>query len=127
MVAMDIDTEEIYFYTPEDLHKGIKLLGEADELIGHNIISYDLACLRQLHDFYYDGELFDTLVVSRLLNPDRTGGHSIEAWGRKLGLHKPEHEDWSQFSKEMLHRCHQDVLINYRVYKALVKEGRLKR
>ncbi|MGJ8839522.1 hypothetical protein AB9H28_24425, partial [Salmonella enterica subsp. enterica serovar Kentucky] len=54
----------------------------------------------------------------------KAGPHSIEAWGYRLGRGKPEHEDWSQFSPEMLHRCSEDVEIQYLTMLELHKEGK---
>jgi DNA polymerase-1 len=33
-------------------------------------------------------QVYDTLIVSRLLDPSRENGHSLEAWGQTLGFHK---------------------------------------
>ena len=52
------------------------------------------------------------------------GPHSVEAWGVRFGVPKPAHEDWSQFSPEMLHRCTQDVEIQHRILQALMTEAR---
>ena len=132
IVAKDIDTGEIYRWTPDALEAGLSFLSKAEVLIGHNIIGYDLPVFQKLHNFTYFGELFDTLVVSRLQYPDRPrpanyvgkAVHSVEAWGMRFGLPKPPHEDWSQFSEEMLHRCEQDVLITERIYKYLLEEAK---
>jgi hypothetical protein len=49
--------------------------------------------------------------------------HSIEAWGERFGIKKPEHEDWSQFSEEMLYRNGEDVRINVKLFELLQKKG----
>ncbi len=51
------------------------------ELIGHNIINYDLPVLSRLWDFNWDGKVTDTLVLSRLASPARDGGHSLKKLG----------------------------------------------
>jgi len=103
---------------------GLALLEEADELIGHNIIDYDLRLIKKLYpDFKPKGLILDTYLLSSLLNPDRKGGHSLGQYGEELGIKKPEHEDWSQFSPEMLHRCTEDVHINHKVYDKLMTEA----
>lgn len=126
IVAKDISTNTVIKSTGKNLQKIFDLFLESDFLIGHNIISYDLPLLKKFYNFTprEDQKIIDTLVLSRLLNPDRDGGHSIEAWGNKLGRSKPEHEDWSQYSEEMLHRCTEDVEINHLVYNELIKEMR---
>ena len=57
----------------------------------------------------------DTLVLSRLANPQREGGHSLEAWGQRLGYPKVEHEDWETYTPEMLNRCRTDVELTKKV------------
>lgn len=133
IVAKDIsvkDEEAIYYFQPNEIRAGLEFLSEAEVLIGHNIIGFDLALFKKLYDFEYSGELIDTLVVSRLQYPDRpkpkdyTGKavHSVEAWGYRFGHHKPTHEDWSRYTPEMLHRCKEDVLITEKIYYALLEE-----
>jgi len=130
IVAKDIDTDKMYYFKPEDIQHGLLFLQSSDTLIGHNIIKFDLPVFKKLHNFEYTGELIDTLVVSRLLNPDRPkpegyigkAPHSVEAWGVRFGHKKPEHEDWSKFTEEMLYRCEQDVLITEKIFYALEEE-----
>ncbi len=107
------------------LREGLRYLQEADILVGHNIINYDLPVLKKLLDWepnYETTHIHDTLVLSRLLNPDRTrpsgytgkgGPHSLEAWGYRTSKSKPHHEEWDVFSSAMLRRCIEDVEINY--------------
>jgi len=133
IVAKDIDEkhdEAIYYFQPDQIKAGLEFLSEAEVLIGHNIIGFDLPVFKKLYDFEYSGELIDTLVVSRTLYPDRPkpkgyvgkAPHSVEAWGYRLGFHKPEHDDWSKYSPEMLHRCKEDVLGTEKILYALEKE-----
>jgi len=131
IVAKDINTkDDIYYFEPHQLVAGLELLKESDELILHNGISYDMPLLEKLYDFKYDGIVTDTLIMSRLQWPDRPlpkgyvgkASHSVEAWGYRLGFHKPEHNDWSRYSPEMLHRCKEDVLGTEKIYNYLLKE-----
>jgi len=94
-----------------------------DIIIAHNCIDYDLPLLDKLFGYVHKGNILDTVVLSRLLNPERVGRHSLDAWGERLGVAKPKHEDWSTYSPEMLHRCKEDVKINVRVLHALLKEA----
>lgn len=123
-VFKDVDTGDKYSYdcrSPTFQQEVVDIINKATLLIGHNIINYDLPVLNKLFNIKYTGEIWDTLVVSRVTFPDRPGGHSLEAWGERFKRHKPEHEDWSQFSEEMLHRCSEDVEINYLLYQYQVK------
>jgi len=93
-----------------------------DEVIGHNIIGYDIpACEKLLKTDFSGLKVTDTLVMSRLANPQREG-HSLKWWGEQLGYPKGDHDDWSQYSAEMLSYCKQDVSINEQVYEALISE-----
>lgn len=124
IVTQDVDTGYINKYVTEEIAGGLFELWNADEIIGHNIIDYDLALIQKLYPlFHYEGKVFDTMILSQLLFPERPGGHSLASFGKSLGIQKPEHEDWSQFSPEMLNRCTEDVKINYEVYKLLKKEA----
>ena len=124
IVTKDIDTGEVRKYDPKFLHQGIRLLELANELICHNCIDFDLRLIKKLYpQFKPKALILDTLILSQLLNPDRKGGHSLGQYGEELGHKKPEHEDWSQFSPEMLHRCTEDVEINHKVYDKLMSEA----
>jgi DNA polymerase I-like protein with 3'-5' exonuclease and polymerase domains len=90
-------------------------------LVGHNIIAYDIPVLEKLWNIDFSGcEIVDTLVLSRLANPSREGGHSLKAWGERLNLPKGDHSDWDTFSPEMLLYCQQDVVVT----KRLLQEAR---
>ena len=93
-------------------------------LVGHNIISYDLALLNKLYSFSYSvgpSKIADTVVMSRLSYPDRDG-HSLRDWGEKFKFPKGDHKDFSCFSQEMLDYCIRDIDITRRVYKYLLEE-----
>jgi len=124
IVTKDIDTGEVRKYDYKFLHQGIRLLELVNELICHNCIDYDLRLIKKLYpSFKPKALILDTLILSQLLNPDRKGGHSLGQYGEELGIKKPEHEDWSKFSPEMLHRCTEDVEINHKVYDKLMSEA----
>lgn len=131
-VFSDLKKQEVRKYYPHELDKAIEYLKKCDVVIGHNIIEYDIPLIEKLLGFKYTGKKVDTLIMSRLLNPkrllppdatDRTAGpHSLYAWGVRCGIDKPEHEDWSTFSEDMMHRCSEDVSINVSTYHMLMKE-----
>ena len=129
IVTKDIDTGEVHKYKngvicTTAIESGIEVLQLADELIGHNIIDYDLRLIKKLYPSFSPKCLvLDTYILSSLLNPDRKGGHSLGQYGEELGIAKPVHEDWSKFSPEMLHRCTEDVHINHKVYELLMEEA----
>lgn len=96
---------------------------EVEEVIGHNIIGYDIpVCERLLGVDFSHCKITDTLVLSRLANPQREGGHSLDNWGNICGSSKMEHNDWSVLSEDMVVYCKQDVKLNVLVYKRLLSE-----
>ena len=140
-------TGEVTEFRPGEIIDFADMAGMIDGnvVIGHNIISFDLPaidkwCKKVLP--IYDHEPFpkpkmviDTLVMSRLLNPDRerperlpqkVGPHSLKAWGYRLGMLKGEYGEqenaWVDFNEDMLAYCAQDVEVTTEVYKALLKE-----
>jgi DNA polymerase-1 len=115
--------------------EAISRLNDADELIGHNIIGYDIPVIKKLYPHFKlkkDCKITDTLVLSRLLNPDREeaqfegksvhGRHSLKSWGIRLGLHKGEYNDWTQCTQEMLDYCQQDAEVSHKLYEHLTNE-----
>ena len=84
IVACDIQSGEFTTWSGDDLHCFKDWIKEQDELevIGHNIIGYDIPVLEQLLDVDFSKcKVTDTLVMSRLAEPSRQGGHSLENWG----------------------------------------------
>jgi DNA polymerase-1 len=126
IVAKDIDSGQVYtFDGPEEVRKLFPAFHERVSLyIGHNFISYDADCIRRLLNLTLDSSrVTDTLVLSRLLKYDIVGGHSLEAWGDRLGQKKVGLDvDFSSYSRGMLARCKQDVEINHLLYKFLEKK-----
>ena len=102
----------------------VKEQGEL-EVIGHNIIGYDIPVLERLLKVDFSKcKVTDTLVMSRLAEPSRLGGHGLENWGQLLHQPKGEHSDWLNFSQDMVEYCKQDVRVNELVYQRLLRDLR---
>jgi DNA polymerase I len=68
------------------------LLDIADRVIGHNIMGFDAPVLNKVWKTKIGwNKLKDTLIMSRLLNPALEDGHSLAAWGKRLGNKKVEY------------------------------------
>ena len=81
----DIHTEELNSYYGDSLQEGLTVLQDADKLIGHNIIGFDIPVVNKLlHVDLSTKPLIDTLVLSRLFNPVREGNHGLESWGYRV-------------------------------------------
>ena len=99
IVLKNIDTNEILKL---DNETAIKELEQADLIVGHNIIKFDIPVLEKFYDFKPKGKVFDTIVATRLLYPDVKerdfkrkdfptnciGRHSLKAWGYRVGNYK---------------------------------------
>jgi len=125
LVAQDMDSGKIYKFPPEKLSEGYELLSNADTLIGHNIIGFDIPMVEKFGGVDLSKiPVIDTLVLSRLFNPNRGGGHSLENWGYILNFKKIEFEDYLNYSKEMMDYCVRDVQVNTLVLKKLREESK---
>ena len=124
IVAID-ENDKVYSYSEDNVEEGVALLEKADKLIGHNIIGFDIPVIKNLYDIdLYDADkVIDTLVLSRLFNPTREGGHSLEKWGYRLALAKWDKPDFTTYSEEMLKYCVQDVKVNKKLFEYLKKES----
>lgn len=92
-------------------------------VVGHNLIGYDLPVLKRLWGVSVAPErIVDTLVLSRLYDPSRPGGHSLKVWGELLGFPKGDHDDWSCLSTAMIEYCERDTEVTEAVHKQLVKD-----
>jgi hypothetical protein len=138
VVLRNLDTKAVFTLVKEEITKArLKfLLKDCTELIGHNIVAFDLPVLMLYGTLDYrigypdePSVLFgkpvkvtDTLLWSKLLNADRLGGHSLDMWGKRLGNHKTHFEDWANYSQEMLDYCVQDTAVNETVHFKLLEE-----
>ena len=99
-----------------------ELFADVTEHVGHNLINYDIPAVERLLGVKVSGKVTDTLVLSRLYNPQLDGGHSLDAWGQRLKFPKGEYYDWSALTPEMVEYCQQDVRVTERLYETLTKE-----
>jgi DNA polymerase I-like protein with 3'-5' exonuclease and polymerase domains len=122
--AMDVDTQEQKNFDVSNICNGLAYLMQADKLIGHNIIGFDIPAIKKLYRVdLSDKKIVDTLVLSRLFNPVRAS-HSLEAWGYKLGFQKIDFDKYDKYSEEMMEYCANDVQLNLKVYEALKRESK---
>ena len=116
---------DTYYQFKEDrLHRFAELIKQTEEVIGHNIIGFDIPVVNTIfgYDVFANCKVTDTLVLSRLLNPMIEGGHSLKNWGTKLGQNKIHFEQFDYFSEDMLTYCRNDVELTERLYKFLINK-----
>ena len=123
IVAKDLDDDRIYTFTQKNMEHCKPLLEQSDILVMHNGVSFDAPVLKRLLGCNIPlSKIRDTLLLSQLADPMREGGHSLAAWGEKLGFAKIEFDDFSGYSDEMLKYCIRDVELTAKVYTTLVPE-----
>lgn len=139
LVLKNIDTGEVQKFEPSKVEQGLKILMQADEVIGHNVIGYDIPLASKLYPWFSIAEdkATDTLILSRLLFADLgdldrangrisesklIGSHSLKAWGQRLQFPKDEYVGgWEQFSEEMLDYNARDVEVTERLHHILTE------
>jgi hypothetical protein len=136
----DTETKETLAYNDEGntepITRGIQRLEDAEVIVGHNIINYDLCVIRKLYPWFTTSStVLDTLVLSRICHadilktdqkrkwkgmpPQLYGRHSLESYGYRLGEHKGEFgkdSDWKEWSQEMQDYCLQDVHVTAKLW-----------
>lgn len=137
-ITKNIDTGEIKTWKAAN---GLwDYIADATSLIGHNIIGFDAPILNRLWKTKIGlKKVTDTLILSRLLDPSREQGHSLEAWGKTLGKEKIDYADrWEQLQgRKQTYKgecfdhpdmalleeyCIVDVEVTERLYKKLLTE-----
>jgi DNA polymerase I len=129
------DSEGNYIHTHATTLR--ERLKHYDTIITHNGIDFDIPVLRDC--WAVDaGEirLVDTILLSRLYNPGISGGHSLGAWGQRLGFPKGDFTDYDapapgetkeEWQQRMRAYAAQDVAITTKLKKhleaLLAKEG----
>lgn len=119
------------------VEEGLRRLQDADEIIGHNIIKFDIEAIQIVYPWFKPkGKVTDTLVISKLIwtnlkdrdfrfrakHPEfpgqLIGRHGLEAWGWRLGMHKGDYakemkakglDPWAEWNPSMQDYCEQDV------------------
>ena len=124
IVCKDWNTGEILQWTPDTLKEFEEFTETVDHWIGHNFVGYDLRVLKKILGIRIKpSRVTDTLLVSRLQQYGRKGGHSLKAWGERLSFPKLPHKDFTEYSEAMLEYCINDVELTYKVAVALKFEG----
>jgi DNA polymerase I-like protein with 3'-5' exonuclease and polymerase domains len=121
LVIRDVNTGEVWSCSDNPGHDGpgiefgLKLLMEADCIVGHNIVDFDIPAIQKLYPWFKpEGLIRDTIIMSRLMYadmkdadfrqrdkrqregkqwiaPNLFGRHSLESWGQRLGVWKGDY------------------------------------
>ena len=124
-------------FSGNSIREGISYLVQHDEVVGHNIISFDIPAIKKLHPTINFPTVRDTLVMASAMFGDvratdlqkpqfpreLIGRQSLKAWGVRLGVLKGDYgdtTDWSVCTREMIDYCEQDVAVTYQLYQHLM-------
>ena len=124
LCAINVGTGEEKTLT--DIQSMKDFINEAQQagcfFVGHNIISFDVPVLNRLAGTRIPvGRCVDTFLLSMLYSPSLAGGHSLEAWGTRLGFPKTSFSDWSCLSDDMVRYCLNDCRVNLRLFVRLTE------
>ena len=87
VVTKDIDTGEVNVW--KAANNLVEYLKDTTLIVAHNGISFDFPILNRLWSTKIRlSQVYDTLIASRLLNPSIENGHSLDAWGDRMGTIK---------------------------------------
>jgi DNA polymerase I-like protein with 3'-5' exonuclease and polymerase domains len=129
-------------YRPDQIEEALEVLENAEEIIGHNIIGFDIPAIQKLYPQWKPkGKVIDTLVLSRLIKADLMsddatcavhpdgftrslwGSHSLKAWGLRMGNLKGDYDGgWTTFNEDMLLYMEQDVNVTFDLYRLLSQD-----
>ena len=124
IVAKDIDSGRVYPFPPDMVHGFRDWSQGVKQFIMHNGLSFDApVCNRLLGTNIKPSQIVDTLVLSQLFNPIREG-HSLKAWGERLGFPKGDVDTFEIYTPDMLEYCKQDVNITHKLFNILQNEGK---
>lgn len=145
LCMIDVDTKERFTYTSASgLSEGLHRLFSSDELIGHNIISYDNQVIEKLYRKLPSHiKMFDTMIAAGLIWSDRyemdkqmvakgkatipgnvMGRNSLESWGYRLGEYKGDYTGgWEVLNDEMVEYCEQDVIVTSKLYDKILSKN----
>jgi DNA polymerase I-like protein with 3'-5' exonuclease and polymerase domains len=115
LVIRDFERRKTLRFRRNDLEdtidEGLDLLENAETVVGHNIIHFDIPALEKVYDgIRFNGKIRDTLPLARMVFADQKdkdfrlfergklpgkliGSHTLDAWGWRLGLHKGSYQD----------------------------------
>lgn len=129
------------------IEDGLRLLQDADEIGGHNVIGFDVYAFKKLYPWFNPkGRVRDSFAearvvwsnikevdlraIKRRLRPEAfiksgyTGLHKLGAWGYRLGILKGEYSGgWKDFTPEMDEYGSQDPIVTAALFDKIDEKG----
>jgi DNA polymerase-1 len=129
-------------FAGDSIHRGLTALAEADRIVGHNVIKFDIPALKKMYGFSPPlVKVVDTLVLSRCIfsdlrnedfgrnnfDPKLVGSHSLKAWGHRMGkatklTYGEEDGAFDHYNEEMKKYCERDCIVTQLLYDYLLSQ-----
>ena len=129
-------------FAGESIPHGLKVLAEADRIVGHNVIGFDIPALKKFFGFSPPlVKVIDVLVMSRCIfsdlrnedfgrnnfDPKLIGRHSLKAWGHRMGkatklTYGEEDGAFDHYNDEMKKYCERDCIVTQLLYDYLISQ-----
>ena len=123
VVAKDVNTKVVDVFKhldsdPDEATRFKDYCSGYDKYVFHNGIGFDVPVLNRIIGYTIKPQdVVDTLVVSRMLDYNIQGGHSLDAWGKRLGLYKGNFKDFEGgLTQEMIDYCVNDVEVTVKLF-----------
>ena len=134
-VFLDIETKEVKVFTDHDdahpsISESFELMDNAEAIIGHNLMRYDLPVFERLTGYRIDRhKIIDTMILSKLNDFHRKAikgfrKHNLKMLAQLAGEAEKQDYDggFDAYSPDMLSYCIDDVKANLSVYNMLLRE-----
>jgi len=135
-------TPKMVTFAGDSIHRGLTALAEADRIVGHNVIKFDIPALKKMYGFSPPlVKVVDTLVMSRCIfsdlrnedfgrnnfDPKLVGSHSLKAWGHRMGkqtklTYGEEDGAFDHYNDEMKKYCERDCIVTQLLYDYLLSQ-----
>lgn len=135
-----LETGNVVSCEPHSIEIGLRLLMDADTLIGHNILKFDIPAIQKVYPWFKPkAKIMDTLIMARLIYPEIAnmdyglaqsgqlpknliGRYSLEAFGYRIGEYKGDYKGgWDNWSQEMQEYCEQDIEVTTKLYHKIME------
>lgn len=119
VVCHELETNIYKRYKESEKNDFLEFSKKVDLWVGHNFLGFDYPVLNRLWGLdviTVGNKVIDTLIIGKMYDFGREGGHSIEQYGQEFGLPKLPFDDFTKYSQTMEDYCVRDVEITTKVY-----------